>query len=394
MPIPVIAARIAALAAKAKKAKNIKAVQMGGNRFGGKFGAEQIMGGFRGGPSRSDENDRDPEDPEREKKEKKQGSIYDTYNNLKNTKKIIDIALKLARVVPPQVWIIIGVIVLILILYMMLFSGGSNLPFSGGGSEEEAAVPGGENLKPIPGLTIQIGGEEFRENGQVITYPITISYNESISGIPPEEITLFDVFPTNTELESATPPYKVVGNRVEWRLSDVLSIQNLRISLRPTASNIVVVNKISATTTRALQDGSSGLSSNICTQPHEAGGYCSVENLKQYFNGDESKALSASLICKLESGGNPFVQNTNCATNDYSIGLFQINLVAHCPGAYAGQRCENLISESTRLACTQEMLDPSKNIQKMVSLSQDGTSFTVWSTWGAAQQVLRSCGQL
>jgi len=327
----------------------------------------------------------------REEERRKKRSLVDNFDSVRSTVKTIRTVVNIARYIvnPTVVWIIVGVIVFIIIY--MLFFGGSGSPFPFGGRDPSPTpAPGSETIyPPIPGLTIQISGPEVRENGETITYPITITYDESVGQIPPEEIIVFDILPANTELEGATPPYRINGNTVEWTLSDILSISNLSITIRPTAENITISNKVSARTTRSIPSG--GLSSNICTQPHEAGGYCSVDNLKQYFGGDTAKATTASLICNLESGGDPFLINQNCGTNDYSVGLFQINLVAHCPGAYANLNCNNLIDANKRLACSQQMLDPVQNIQKMVSLSGGGTSWQHWSTWPATQNILSTC---
>ena len=62
-----------------------------------------------------------------------------------------------------------------------------------------------------------------------------------------------------------------------------------------------------------------------------------------------------------KSGGKPDSINTNCGTNDYSVGLFQINLVAHCAGAYGPgrwgpQSCDNLLSESKEMFVKQHLL--------------------------------------
>ena len=139
--------------------------------------------------------------------------------------------------------------------------------------------------------------------------------------------------------------------------------------------------------------------------------YCNVTNLLTYFGGDDIKAKNASQICSKESGGNPLAKNTSCTnsggTLDYSIGLYQINLLAHCSSdllkrfssenysgadfnarsvfAYSGNSptmpCK--ILDQTKLSmCERAMLDPVRNIQKTVSLSSNGTN---WRPWAAAR---------
>jgi hypothetical protein len=75
----------------------------------------------------------------------------------------------------------------------------------------------------------------------------------------------------------------------------------------------------------------------IISNPNATGsGSCSVTDLAPYFS---SQASNASCICQAESGGNPAALNDNCLSNqtlDYSVGLFQINLLVHpIPGFYS-----------------------------------------------------------
>lgn len=141
-------------------------------------------------------------------------------------------------------------------------------------------------------------------------------------------------------------------------------------------------------------------------------GYCSVENLMKYFGNDRIKATKASIICQKESGSNPYVANKTCTygtdgidndndgliddndnwdnerfdggTLDYSIGLFQINLLAHCPSSgphYAKQPALycTFDDEDAKDACETALLDPEENIRRAVSLSRNGTRWTPWS---------------
>lgn len=124
-----------------------------------------------------------------------------------------------------------------------------------------------------------------------------------------------------------------------------------------------------------------------CVTPFEGRHFCSVDNLLKYFNGDRDKAIVASLVCESESGSNDLIPpNTNCGTNDYSVGLFQINAVGNCSGAYGPgrwgtQSCENLLSSSIRDACVQSWQDEYQNIQMMLRISNNGIHWSFWGTW-------------
>lgn len=125
----------------------------------------------------------------------------------------------------------------------------------------------------------------------------------------------------------------------------------------------------------------------ITTKCRVGTGYCSVENLMKYFP-DYTSAYKASVVCQGESSSNPLAANTACLRGgsvDYSIGLFQINLLAHCDGAmtytWTPSSCR-IINQSKFDACKQLYQDPDTNIKKAVALSKNGTDF--YPTWGAA----------
>lgn len=115
-------------------------------------------------------------------------------------------------------------------------------------------------------------------------------------------------------------------------------------------------------------------------------GYCSVDNLMKYFSNEEA-AIKASMICQQESGSNPFTVNKGCLTGksvDYSIGLFQINLLAHCPEAFSSYGWEppscKIGKYSILKQCEQAYLDPETNILKAVNLSGNGRNWCAWKT--------------
>lgn len=118
-------------------------------------------------------------------------------------------------------------------------------------------------------------------------------------------------------------------------------------------------------------------------------GPCSVENLLPFFGNSVDIATKASKICNKESGSNPMAKNDGCLTGvscDYSIGLFQVNLLAHCPGAFSSYSCSAPISctignQNTLQSCETRLLDPTGNINEAVRISNNGTN---WAPWSAA----------
>ncbi|OGG23417.1 hypothetical protein A3E42_00020 [Candidatus Gottesmanbacteria bacterium RIFCSPHIGHO2_12_FULL_40_13] len=151
-------------------------------------------------------------------------------------------------------------------------------------------------------------------------------------------------------------------------------------------------------------------------------GFCSVDCLKPYFGGDKLKAEKASQVCNRESGGNPYIVNRSClyskdginndndgnkcidladnaanfcpvryydgATVDYSIGLFQINLLAHCSASAPKYTWDpptcTFGSNSERDKCEKNFTNPEENIKYAVKLSQNGTYWKPWSAAGPA----------
>lgn len=117
-------------------------------------------------------------------------------------------------------------------------------------------------------------------------------------------------------------------------------------------------------------------------------GYCSVACLAPFFGGDEIKAKKAAQICFRESGGDPFATNRGCLppsprSRDYSLGLFQINLLAHCAGAlkddWKTRHTCTILNHNALQSCEQRFYNPVENIQKAVQLSGGGVGWTPWS---------------
>ncbi len=181
--------------------------------------------------------------------------------------------------------------------------------------------------------------------------------------------------------------------------------------------------------------GGSGGGSGACD--YQTTGNCSISNIQEVTGWDEAKAKIASAICWRESGGSATAENRSCnygtdgidndgdgrtdsadswlrqsragisfwsfdgGTLDYSVGLFQINVLAHC--SEAGPDYSDLpdseadaattpplhcsfSNTAARNACVGRLKDATGNILEMKRISQDGTN---WGPWGGAP----ACGQ-
>jgi hypothetical protein len=287
-----------------------------------------------------------------------------------------------------QAMIILSVFLFIIILYIILFGPGSPAsPFGGGGSGEsgEGTTPP-PPPPPIPGFTLTLSGPEIINNGELISYRITFTYNPDAAPVPLEEITVFNNLPQSTEFASATGIYVYEGTArlVSWSLADPQNSNGFEITLSPNVTDSFIENKVYA---RANVPAPTGGAGGVCS---EGFSFCSVSNLMPYFGGDETKARQASIICNRESGSNPGALNNGCLRGesvDYSIGLFQINLLAHCPGAFSGPTLNPCtVADQAKLdACHAKYADPIENIKKAVELSSGGT---YWVPWSAA----KACG--
>lgn len=135
-------------------------------------------------------------------------------------------------------------------------------------------------------------------------------------------------------------------------------------------------------------------------------GYCSQEHLLSFFDNNALYAGNASQICQKESGSYPFALNKRCLIGksyDYSVGLFQINLVpiprydangnliglneGRCPGAFVTdislvQPPFCIIKDADKLdACVENYFRPEINIQKAYELSNGGATWSGhWKT--------------
>ncbi len=124
---------------------------------------------------------------------------------------------------------------------------------------------------------------------------------------------------------------------------------------------------------------------------------CSINNLRQVLaeypaNAHLSdreltkRAKQGSIICNAESGGNPQARNEGCLSGtsvDYSIGLFQINLLAHsCPQyfdySWEPPSCTILTHQDRVDSCADEV--EANNIKYAMEISSGGANWGPWAT--------------
>lgn len=109
----------------------------------------------------------------------------------------------------------------------------------------------------------------------------------------------------------------------------------------------------------------------------------------------EIRAIQASIVCRAESGGSPNAKNDGCLTGktvDYSLGLFQINLLAHeCPEyfdyTWKPPSCNILVEQSKVSACADRVLKVENNLKHAWRISNGGIN---WRAWGVARE--QYCG--
>ncbi len=291
--------------------------------------------------------------------------------------------------------------VLVVIIVIMIASGGGGNYNIGGGTGGGGGVGQPPTQNPIPSFTLQktVSQTELAEIGE-ITYTIFYTLT-SDSTVRKEDIIIFDQIPENTILvdnkTSGNYTLDTTDRMLSWNLSDSgnAAASSFTFTVLPVKTDINVTNSAWAQASASTGGPGGSQSPNACTRPKEGTGYCSYEHLLPYFNNQPDLALTASLICNLESGSDPFATNKLCP--DYSIGLFQINLIAHCGGAFSPPPACTVLNSSLRNACEERFLNPIENIQYAYQLYlSGGTGWTAnkWSTYPAAQSILASCGNI
>ncbi len=282
-------------------------------------------------------------------------------------------------------------------LYIIIFSGAS--PMGGGAGSgtdksEQSNQPGGKKYPPIPGFSRAIDGPEASENGKDITYTIRYEYDSTIATTPLENIVLIANYSSNASLVEASGSHtSPAGGSVEWPLSDGKNTSPITLVLRPNVPDTYVNVSLGQRTNNSSGGASSG---NACTARYEGRGYCTVGNLAGKFGGEGNTALVASMICQQESTSDPFARNLKCPP-DYSIGLFQINQLAHCSSAFSSTSSCSIGNQPLLSACVTRFEDPIENINYAYQVyNSGGTGWTVnkWGAYEVVQKKLAECGIL
>lgn len=283
-------------------------------------------------------------------------------------------------------WWLLGIGIAI-IIFIIIFEGGSGAPAGGGETSQptpQTTAPG-VSSPPIPGLTLTLSAPESIDNGQNILYTVDVSYSPTTAAIPLDQIIVYEDVPQGADFQAASGIYQYdpPTRRISWPLSESQNQNQFTFTLTTTQQNFVLTNSVYAKTTATAPPTSGAIPGGACS---EGSGFCSVENLKKYFP-DTTSAQKASIICQRESRGTPGVLNDGCldgSSVDYSVGLFQINMLAHCPGAFSSYTFNPpscVIADRTKLdACVAKYSDPIENIKKMVELSANGTNWAPWRT--------------
>ncbi len=156
-----------------------------------------------------------------------------------------------AVVSSPVGWIIAAIIIVIIILMFFFFnmSGSNNNP------DESETTPGiGQTTPPIPGFTLRLEGPEGVENGTLIRYIITYTYNES-GTVPLDSITIYNDIPSTVSFVNATGNYSRSGNTISWPLEGLSNSGSFEITFRPSGDDVFVINKAYARTTVSVIGG-------------------------------------------------------------------------------------------------------------------------------------------
>ena len=295
--------------------------------------------------------------------------------------------------------------VLVIVMFFLLdFDTGSA---TGGGENTDTTSvgtpgtggPTAPQVPQIPGLTVTLSALDAVDNGTIIDYTVKVSFDTSKLPVPIENIELYDQIPQGFEFAgtSGVEGSNSTSAIVVWPLSNTANQSEFTFKIRPLpdTKDIEVTNSIIA---RTVGGGATSGGPNACTAKYEGTGYCTVDSLTPYFGGDRSVALVASMIFQLESGSDALSDSLEAGyipcPPDYSIGLFQINQLAHCSTAFSDPSTCSIGDQTLLNACVERFKNPVENINYAYQLYLNGGTGWTTNKWSAYQYIpgyLKEC---
>lgn len=204
-----------------------------------------------------------------------------------------------------------------------------------GGSIPTFPTDSSQPKKSIPGLTLTLTGPIEINNGELLQYTISVTYNPSVATTPLSDIVVYDILPDNTSFAEASGAYTYENGRISWPMSQ--NQNSFTFTLRPTSPDVLVSNTVYADIASGSSVGSNpsadscGGKYNLASNPIGA----NFGDPDCQFTKDALFTLLQSLdptnankwyyeIVPCESGYNPNAYNGSAVDPGGAWGLFQM----------------------------------------------------------------------
>src|SRR5690606_34169635 len=136
--------------------------------------------------------------------------LSDSYRNVKNTQKTVRLTIKTIKQVTQAIrwfanpYFMVFAVILMIIIILSLEASPCGATWCEAGTDEEQTTGQPNQPVPIQGLDLEISGPTAVNNGQSISYQVSISYDAAVAIIPIEDITIFHEIPQNTSFSSSS----------------------------------------------------------------------------------------------------------------------------------------------------------------------------------------------